>query len=208
MEDIWFSICELSEHILVCSSCSGDLCEFFHTSFYCWCSIFFGLMSIVPFLTHKNLFYSTQNSLFDELSIVILLGSNIYLVCWEYRNRYECMDLSESVDHMGIRKSSEDTCMVFAGHSQLCLVMVSREAKKYLICRILSISSVALITRSILVSRPILSVVWWNTIAPISAQSIPTLADHVFSYIVKVDIHTPRHWSERLLSRRWRGERN
>lgn len=38
-------------------------------------------MSIVPFLTHKNLFYSTQNSLFDELSIVILLGSNIYLVC-------------------------------------------------------------------------------------------------------------------------------
>ena len=38
-------------------------------------------MNITPFLTHKDLFYPTHDSLFDELSIVILLGSNIYLVC-------------------------------------------------------------------------------------------------------------------------------
>lgn len=38
-------------------------------------------MSLMSFLTHKNLFYPTKNSLFDELSIVIWFGSNIYLVC-------------------------------------------------------------------------------------------------------------------------------
>lgn len=38
-------------------------------------------MSIIPFLKNKDLFYSTQNSLFDEFGIVIWLGSNIYLVC-------------------------------------------------------------------------------------------------------------------------------
>ncbi len=37
-------------------------------------------MSVAPFLTYKDLFYSTHDSLFDEFGIVIWFGSNIYLV--------------------------------------------------------------------------------------------------------------------------------
>ena len=37
-------------------------------------------MSVVSFLTDKNLFYPSKNSLFDESGIVIWFGGNIYLV--------------------------------------------------------------------------------------------------------------------------------